>query len=350
MSLIEQYQLAVQQSKIQDDAQQREMVSHFQRIWDELHRPKPFFLFRRTSPAIPGIYLYGPVGGGKTFLMDLFFHALPTSIVARFHFHQFMQTIDQQLRNLQGVKNPIQQIAKKLAKDIQVLCLDEFIVQDITQASVLVELLNALFQRGVILIATSNTAPDDLYLNGMNRERFLPAIDLLHRYCEILSFTGQKDYRLGRFAAPITYVSPLGRTAEQTMLQAFQHYELDAQVSGEICIQRRNISFLRCGQKAIWFDFRVLCQIPRCQLDYLELAEKFSIFFVSDIPVFKPEDTVAVLLFMYLIDVLYDQRRRIVISAEASIESIYPAGPMHGVFERTKSRLAEMQSLDYQFS
>jgi cell division protein ZapE len=347
MHLIAQYDLAVQQKQIQADVQQREVVIHFQQLWDELHRPKHFFLFWKK---LRGIYLYGPVGGGKTFLMDLFYHALPTSMSARFHFHQFMQSIDEQLRQLQGKENPIQHIAKKLASRVKVLCLDEFIVQDITQASVLVELLSGLFQRGVIIIATSNTAPDQLYLNGMNRERFLPAIALLHQYCEVLALSGQKDYRIGHLSSPVTYVTPLGDASEQTLLQVFHEHASCAQERGEICVQRRNIPFLRCGEHAIWFEFQVLCQIPRCQLDYLELAEKFSSFFVSNIPVLKPEDTVAVLLLMYLVDVLYDKRRRLVISAAASVDELYPAGPMHGEFERTKSRLAEMQSVDYLYS
>lgn len=347
MNLIDQYHAAVQRQTMQDDPLQREVLVHFQRLLDALTTPKSAWMFWRKPSLIHGLYLYGPVGGGKTLLMDLFYHALPANTSYRVHFHQFMQSIDMQLRQLQGMKNPIQQIAKRIASHVRVLCLDEFIVQDITQASVLVELLSGLFQRGVILVATANTAPDHLYLNGMNRERFLPAIALIHGHCEIVSLLGQKDYRLGHFLSPVTYVTPLGKSSQQVLLHAFHACEPHVEDHGEICIQKRMIPYVSCGRRAIWFEFNVLCQIPRCQLDYLELADKFTHFFVSNVPAIKADDSTSVLLFIYLVDVLYDKKRHLVLSAEVSVEDLYASGPMLSEFERTKSRLSEMQSVDY---
>lgn len=347
MTLLESYEAAVFAKKIEDDSEQRYVLTQFQRLLDDLQKPKPRFRFWMKPPVIKGIYLYGPVGGGKTWLMDLFYHALPAHLCHRVHFHQFMQTIDAQLRQLQGQKNPIQLIYKRIAARISVLCLDEFIVQDITQASVLVELLSGLLEHGVVLVATSNTPPDELYLHGVNRERFLPAIAFIHEYCEILSLLNQKDYRLGHFLSPVTYVTPLGKVADETLLKVFHAQELTVQSQGEVCIQKRQIPYVYCGQHAIWFEFNILCQIPRCQLDYLELAEKYSHFFVSNVPALTEEDSTAVLLLMYLVDVLYDRRRVLVVSAEVPIDMLYTAGPMLTEFERTKSRLAEMQSVDY---
>jgi cell division protein ZapE len=347
MNLLDAYETAVKAKKIEDDQQQRVVIAQFQRLWDALQIPKPWFMFWRKPPLIKGIYLYGPVGGGKTWVMDLFYHALPADLCHRVHFHQFMQSIDAQLRQLQGQKNPIQHIAKRIAARVRVLCFDEFIVQDITQASVLVELLSGLFQRGVILVATSNTPPDELYLNGMNRARFLPAIALIHAHCEIVPLLNQKDYRMGHFISAVTYITPLGEPAEQLLLKAFHAQEPKVQEQGEICIQKRQIPYVGCGHHAIWFEFNVLCQIPRCQLDYLELSEKFTHFYVSNVPALKEDDTTAVLLLMYLVDVLYDKRRTLVLSAAVPLDMLYPVGPMLTEFERTKSRLAEMQSVDY---
>ncbi|MCX7116256.1 MAG: cell division protein ZapE [Gammaproteobacteria bacterium] len=347
MTLLEQYQAAVLTGDIRHDPRQRNVVVQLQALLEALnYRSQPWCFWRRWS-VVKGLYLYGPVGGGKTFLMDLFYNALPERKKARYHFHFFMQQIDAALRQRQGQREPVERIATELAKRVQVLCLDEFFVQDVTQASVLVLLLQALFKRNITLIVTSNTPPDQLYLNGVNRARFLPAIALIHRYCDCVELVGLQDYRLGCNELPIRYVTPLGFDAETTLSKAFDTLEPQAVVNGRITIQRRDIPYVRRGDTAIWFEFKVICQVPRCQLDYLELADRFNVVFLSNIPMFNADETVPVLLLMYLVDVLYDRGRGLILSAAVDIGQLYQAGPMLAGFERTKSRLTEMKSAHY---
>lgn len=346
-NLLERYQVSVLSGDIRHDPCQRKILSYLQARLDVIHAKSQWWPIWQRWAIIKGLYLYGPVGGGKTFLMDLFYQALPEANKARYHFHYFMQQIDLALRQRQGQRNPVEKIASGIAKGVKILCLDEFFVQDVTQASVLCLLLKALFKRGICLIVTSNVKPDDLYLTGVNRARFLPAIALIHHYCDSVELRSLADYRQGRDQLPMRYLTPLNTQTQAVMETTFHEVEPHATEAGDIAIQRRLIPYVRKGQRAIWFEFNVLCQVPRCQLDYLELAEQFEVFFLSHVPQMMEDETVAILLFMYVVDVLYDQGRLLILSAAVDIDHLYQAGPFLTLFERTKSRLKEMQSGGY---
>lgn len=347
MNLIEQYQSAVNKGLLQSDLEQQQVLYKLQSILDQLSLPVPWWqLWKRK---IRGLYLHGHVGVGKTFLMNLFYRSVPESMRARYHFHHFMEYIHEQLRQVQGMKNPLNKIAADFAKQARVLCLDEFLVNDVGDASILALLLKALFREGVVLITTSNTAPENLYLNGINRARFLPAIALIQKHCEVYELAHHADYRLGKDTIAETYMTPLGKHTEAKFLEQFMKIEPHATVSGTLTIKHRDIPVVRWGKKAAWFEFNHLCQVPRCQLDYLEIAARFDFCFVSQVPRFKADESTAVLLFMYLVDVMYDERRHLILSAEVDLAELYVEGNLLTNFERTRSRLTEMQSRTYGF-
>ncbi|AHE66095.1 putative ATPase [Legionella oakridgensis ATCC 33761 = DSM 21215] len=301
----------------------------------------------RTKKTLQGIYLYGPVGGGKTYLMDLFYQGVGIQQKSRFHFHHFMQQVDAQLRRLQGHKDPLRNIAANLAKSTRLLCLDEFFVHDIADAMILAELLQALFNHGVILVATSNTEPDNLYLNGLQRARFLPAIELIKSHCQVLALMENRDYRLGRALLEETYLYPLNDSTNQTLHRQFEAISSEVISEGKLTIQNRCIPFVKCSEHAVWFVFDVICNLPRSQLDYLEIAERFDTVFVSKIPRLTRDDTVRAILLMHFIDVMYDKGVRVIFSAEVPAEQLYTEGAIRHDFQRTLSRLEEMQSSDY---
>ena len=348
MTIMEGYEALVERGDIEDDPEQRQILPVFNRVSAALKQSP----FKKRWPWSKsnlkrGIYLYGPVGSGKTFLMDLFYQELAEPLKARLHFHHFMQQIDVQLRRLQGHKDPLKYLAREMAKSIQVLCFDEFLVYDVAQAMILAELLQALFAEGIILVTTSNTPPDDLYLNGVQRQRFIPAIELIKSHCEVISLSHQRDYRLDREQSLETYFYPLTSQNETKLAEQFAKLESNPQESGKLLIQNREIPFIKCGEKSVWFDFEVICNLPRSQLDYLELADRFSAIFVSNIPDLTKCSAVLVILFINLVDVFYDRGIRLVLSVEVPLMELYVEGEMASEFKRILSRLEEMQSLDY---
>lgn len=347
MTVSVRYDEAIARGEIENDPLQRQIIAAMDELAQVLSQPRrSLFSWRRTQ-AIKGIYLYGSVGVGKTFLMDLFFEEVKTRKKIRLHFHQFMQQVDAHLRRLQGQKDPLQVIAAHMAKTTRLLCFDEFLVHDVAHAMILAELLKALFAQGIVLVATSNIRPDDLYLNGVQRARFLPAIALIKSHCQVLALNQPRDYRLGRTLQVETFFYPLNDATRQQFSQQFTQMEPDAEEDGDITVQNRDISFIRCGKDAIWFDFKVICNLPRSQLDYLELVERFSTIFVSDMPQLRERDTVYAILFVHFIDVLYDRGVRLILSADAPLTALYLQGEMSEAFKRTLSRLEEMQSQDY---
>lgn len=347
MMLIQQYEVAIARGDINDDARQRQILISMQRLVDDLHKPTHSWFHWRQKVQISGLYLYGPVGVGKTYLMDLFYQNVDERQKARFHFHHFMQQIDAQLRRLQGQKDPLLRIAADLAKKIRILCFDEFLVHDVAYAMILAELLQALFANDVILVATSNSRPDDLYLNGVQRARFLPAIALIKTHCEVLSLNEKQDYRLGRERQLEAYLYPLGPATDKILLEQFAAITQDIRKNETLTVQNRDIPFIQCGERAVWFDFKVICNLPRSQLDYLEIADRFNTVFVSNIPALTSNDTAPVILLVNFVDVMYDRGVQLVISAEVPLERLYLQGEMRQSFERTLSRLQEMQSADY---
>lgn len=346
MNLLAKYNQSVGQNLIDDDPLQRMILSKMQRLTDELQKKSHWFS-RFSNSDIKGFYLYGTVGAGKTFLVDMFFENLKEEKKGRFHFHHFMQQIDAQLRLLQGKKDPLRIIAKDIAKSYRILCFDEFLVQDVAYAMILAELLKALFAEKLVLVISSNTLPDDLYANGVQRQRFLPAIAEIKFHCEILYLNEARDYRVGRQPLLNAYISPENKKNKQIMFEQFIQQSPNPIKNGSISVQNREIHFLMRQDKAIWFNFSTLCNSPRSQLDYLELAERFDTLYLSGVPALTESHTLQALLFIYLIDVLYDRHVKLVIGAEVSVASLYPKGELIEAFKRTYSRLEEMQSKDY---
>ncbi len=347
MTLIEQYEAAIARAEIQDDPAQREVLAHLQRIADELAGSRHRWFKWMPRKEIDGLYLYGPVGVGKTYLIDMFYQNVAEQHKSRFHFHHFMQQVDAQLRRLQGVKNPLKRIAANLAKTTRLLCFDEFLVYDVADAMILSELLQAILEQGVVLVASSNTAPDDLYLDGVQRDRFVPAITLIKQHCQVLALAEKRDYRLGRTPLSQAYLYPLNKATEQALVKQFNNVTKKIVDGVDLIVQKRLISTVKRGERAVWFAFNVICNVPRSQLDYLEIADRFDTVFVSGIPILTNNDTVRTILLIHFIDVMYDRGIRLVISAEAPLEQLYVEGGMLNEFKRTLSRLEEMQSEDY---
>jgi cell division protein ZapE len=351
MTPLDYYLQKCQEGVIFDDPEQKPALNALQCLYDALiienQRRKSFFSFLRKPRLVQGLYLWGGVGIGKTFLMDCFYHTLPIPKL-RMHFYQFMQRIHSGLTQLQGHKDPLQIIAKQLAEKTQVLCFDEFFVTDITDAMILGRLLKALFATGVCLVTTSNMKPDDLYKNGLQREQFIPAIELIKKNTEVIYITTKIDYRLRHLKEAGVFYTPLDDVAKQKMEKSFTIMaEGEAIDSRPLEICGREITVIRRSKTVAWFDFNVICSIPRSQQDYLAIAKEFKTIFISDIPLIASQDRDRICLFISLVDVFYDARVRLVISAAEPVENIYNRGHMVLEYTRTHSRLIEMQSTDY---
>lgn len=347
MNLMAQYDSAIAKGEIQDDTLQREIITHMQDLADGLAKPKASWFRWRNNHEVKGLYLYGPVGAGKTFLVDLFFQYLEEPKKARFHFHHFMQQIDAQLRKLQGQNDPLRVIAKRIAQTTRIVCFDEFLVHDVAFAMILAELLQALIAEKVVIVISSNTPPEELYRNGVQRARFLPVIALIKQHCDVLKLDEPIDYRLGREPLVDAYLYPLTAATQQTMLDQFNLLAKDISDKGEVLVQNREIPFIKCASRSIWFDFDVVCNLPRSQLDYLEIADRFDHVFVSNIPRLTESHTAQTIMFIHFIDVMYDRGIKVILSAAVSVEDLYVKGEMLSTFQRTLSRLIEMQSADY---
>lgn len=346
MNLLEKYHNAAQDGFITADPEQIKILEILQTVTEQILR-KPFYLFPWSKKKAKGIYLFGPVGCGKTFLMDLFYENLPLQNKKRFHFHHFMQQIDKRLRTLQGNKNPLRIIAKEIKANTHVLCLDEFMVNDLSYAIILSELLQLLFAKGVLIFATSNTSPNTLYEQGIHRERFIPAIKAIETHCVIYSVVQAQDYRLTPGVKIESYLYPLREDKRAQFQQQVQHFMQVSTEPGEIQIQNRMIPYLYKAEGMIGFHFQTLCNTPRCQLDYLEIAEKFHTIFISDVPQLGEKQTLQAILFMHFVDVIYDRGIRLFILAEVSLEHLYVQGEKAQDFQRTISRLREMQTQTY---
>ena len=301
-----------------------------------------------NRPDIPrGVYLYGGVGRGKSFLMDCFFGAVPLNRKVRLHFHEFMREVHRELSGLQGTVDPLDVLARRMAKKYRLICFDEFHVADITDAMILYRLLAALFDNGVGLVTTSNFKPDDLYPGGMHRDRVLPAIDLLNARLEVVNVDNGTDYRRRTMEQVKLYHTPLGALADSEMRQAFNKLAERHDEDPALHIESREIHARRRAGGVVWFDFKTLCGGPRSQNDYLEIATQFHTVLLSDVPQMPVRMASEARRFTWLVDVLYDRRVKLIISAQASPENLYTEGPMAHEFPRTASRLHEMQSAEY---
>ncbi|MBU6949976.1 cell division protein ZapE [Hahella sp. HN01] len=300
-----------------------------------------------TTPE-KGLYFWGGVGRGKTYLMDTFYECLPFKRKMRVHFHRFMQRVHQELKQLKGEKNPLEIVADNFSRDARVICFDEFFVTDIGDAMILATLLEALFERGVSLVCTSNIVPDGLYKDGLQRQRFLPAIALLNQHTEVVNVDGGTDYRLRTLQQAELYHYPLDEDAQLSLAQSYERLAVEAGAhQTDILINGRKLNAIRRADDVIWFDFKELCDGPRSQNDYIELAREFHAVLVSNVPVLEANKEDQARRFINLVDEFYDRRVKVIISAAAAINEIYQGERLKFEFERTESRLLEMQSQEY---
>lgn len=299
-------------------------------------------------PDIPrGVYMYGGVGRGKSFLMDCFFHAVPLRRKVRLHFHEFMREVHRELQDLQGTVNPLDELGKRMAKRYKLICFDEFHVADITDALILHRLLDALFDNGVGFVTTSNFKPDDLYPDGMHRHRILPAIELLKANLEVICVDNGTDYRRRTLEQSKIYHMPLGPGADADMTETFNRLAESQDEDPVLQIESRRIVARRKAGGVVWFDFKTLCGGPRSQNDYLEIATQFHTVLLSDVPHMPPRMASEARRFTWLIDVLYDRRIKLILSAAVPPEGLYTEGLLVHEFPRTVSRLNEMQSMEF---
>jgi cell division protein ZapE len=303
-------------------------------------------LFHR--PEVPrGVYMYGGVGRGKSFLMDCFFNAVPIQRKTRLHFHEFMREVHRELAELQGIVNPLDELGKRISKRYKLICFDEFHVADITDAMILHRLLAALFDNGVGFVTTSNFKPDDLYPDGLHRDRILPAIALLNQKLEVLSVDNGTDYRRRTLEQLRLYLTPNGPEADAEMTQAFDKLAESADEDPVLRIEAREIRARRKAGGVVWFDFRTLCGGPRSQNDYLEIATQFHTVLLSDVPQMTVSRASEARRFTWLVDVFYDRRVKLIMSAAVEPEALYTEGPLAHEFPRTVSRLTEMHSAEF---
>ncbi len=355
MTPIQRYQQDIDSGLIQPDTAQREAVEHLDVIYSKLLYPakqkKGFLqtLFAKDKPIQPvtGLYMWGGVGRGKTYLMDLFFDSLPFTEKKRIHFHRFMQGIQDELKGMRDLQNPLDIIAEKAAKNIRILCLDEFQVHDIADAMILAGLLQALFDRGVSLITTSNTQPDLLYKDGLQRDRFLPAIELLKTYTQVLNVDGGSDYRLRALNQAQTWLCPPDKHSNEKLRQYFEQLSTTTHTEEELIILQRLIPVILRSEGIAWFEFDALCDGPRGQADYIELSRIFHTVQISNIPVMSWEQDDKARRFIELIDEFYDRHVNLIASAQAQPTELYKGERLAAMFERTSSRLLEMQSEEY---
>ena len=298
-----------------------------------------------VRPPIPrGVYMHGGVGRGKSFLMDCFFQAVPLQRKTRLHFHEFMREVHRELQELKGTANPLDELGKRIARRFRLICFDEFHVADVTDAMILHRLLQALFDHRVSIVTTSNFHPDALYPNGLHRDRILPAIELLKAHLEVVNVDAGVDYRQRTLEQLELYHWPLDASADEAMRAAFERLAEAHDEDPELHIEQRSLRALRRAGGVVWFDFRTLCGGPRSQNDYLEIASRFHTVLLSGVPAMPPKLASEARRFTWLIDVLYDRRVKLVMSAEVPAEQLYVEGPLSHEFPRTVSRLVEMRT------
>ena len=351
-SVREAYQAELKARGYQSDPAQLRAIDALQRCADDwaAYKDKRSNSFKKlfNKPDIPkGVYMYGGVGRGKSFLMDCFYNAVPIRRKTRLHFHEFMREVHRELAGLKGTVNPLDELGKRMARKFKLICFDEFHVADITDAMILHRLLAALFDNGVGFVTTSNFKPDDLYPGGLHRERILPAIELLNQRMEVVNVDNGTDYRRRTLEQVELYHTPLGPEADAAMNEAFTRLASGGDEDPVLHIEAREIKARRRAGGVVWFDFKQLCGGPRSQNDYLEIASQFHTLLLSDVPHMPVRMASEARRFTWLVDVLYDRRVKFILSAEVAPELLYTEGPLAHEFPRTVSRLNEMQSAEY---
>lgn len=362
MGIIYEHYQAAQGKLFVPDPAQVKVIAQFQFLYDQLKNKvfdkdknwlsRPAQHQRANFNSGGGLYLWGDVGRGKTFLMDLFFGSLDTDKKIRLHFRHFMQDIHEELAHLGnkkgGHKDPLAIIARHYANRAKIICLDEFIVEDVSDAMVLYQLMEALFADDVVMIFTSNLAPEELYKEGMHRDRFLPAIELIQNATTVCHLEGDTDHRFRKLTKAEAYFSPVNGNSEIAMEQRFEGLAPGEGVADKILnINHRQIPSLRCAEGIAWFNFYQLCLGPRSSADYIELARRFRTILISGVPVMDEYSEDLAHRFMVLVDEFYDRRVKVVLSAQDKITRLYNGRKFTFEFRRTVSRLMEMQSKEY---
>jgi cell division protein ZapE len=355
--IIKAYETVLLAKQYESDPAQRRAIAALSDLATALEAARPakvnsmLFWRPKKRPVVRGLYLWGGVGRGKTFLMDLFFDALAEPKKKRVHFYRFMRQVHASLGRLQGQANPLDGVASEIAREARVLCFDEFFVSDITDAMILSGILEGLFQRGVILVTTSNVPPSGLYKDGLQRSKFLPAIAALEANTVVLNVDGGLDYRMRSLIQAPLYYEGLTDASHQALLAMFSRLTLDYgsenPIQAAVEISGREIPARGLSGDVIWFDFGAICDGPRSQNDYIEVAEQFSSVLISDVPCFDVSDEDQARRFISLVDEFYDRKVKLILSAGASIQSLYQGQRLQFEFERTQSRLLEMQSDAY---
>jgi cell division protein ZapE len=352
MNVIEYYEHELVTRGYASDAAQRAAVDRLQQCYEEwvAYKARRSNALRKliVHPPLPrGVYMWGGVGRGKSFLMDSFYAIVPVQRKTRIHFHEFMREVHRMLEELKGQADPLDELARRIAKRYRLICFDEFHVSDIADAMILYRLLDRLFTNGVQFVMTSNYDPDTLYPDGLHRDRILPAIELLKSRLDVLNVDAGIDYRQRTLAQVSVYHTPLGAQADRALRAAYAQLAAVPDESPLLHIEKRELKALRRADGVVWFDFATLCGGPRSQNDYLELATRFHTVILSDVPQMSPRMASEARRFTWLVDVFYDHKVKLLMSAAVRAEELYVEGPMANEFSRTVSRLVEMQSKEY---
>ena len=355
MNIREAYEESLHRDGHVEDSAQLDVITRFEDLQARLLAQRPRkgglrTMFFRSEPReiVRGLYIWGGVGRGKTFLMDLFFEYLPIEQKRRIHFHRMMHDVHERMKTLSFVEDPLDKVAASIAQDTRVLCFDEFFVSDIGDAMILGRLLEGLFSRGVTLVTTSNVRPDDLYKEGLQRQRFLPAIELLNRHTNVINMDGGTDYRLRILQKAGTYLTPDDEKAAEKLNYFFDE-TASTQVATDIDldINGRDIRARRCAKGVAWFRFTDICDGPRSQADYIEIARWYPSVIISGVPQFDALRDDQARRFVSLVDEFYDRRVKLILSADVGVPDLYTGSRLSFEFGRTLSRLIEMQSMDY---
>lgn len=356
MTPLQKYQQDLQRPDFHFDAAQQQAVVHLQRLYDDFmnHQPVKLGFWQRLTGKTPqqmplmGLYFWGGVGRGKTYLVDTFYDCLPTTRKMRVHFHRFMHKVHDQLKELAGEQNPLEKVADQFKAETDIICFDEFFVSDITDAMILGTLMQALFARGITLVATSNIEPDGLYRNGLQRARFLPAIALIKQFTQVVNVDSGIDYRLRTLTQAEIYHSPLDAQAAANLENYFMALSIEPrQQDGAIQIAHRDVQYRREAEGIIWLTFNELCEKPRSQYDYMELSKIYHTLLLSEVKQMGQGNDDAARRFIALVDEFYERKVKLIISAAVPMEQLYTTGILSFEFRRCLSRLQEMQSHDY---
>ncbi len=360
-SPIEKYRLDLKEEGFQYDAAQENAVKCLQRLYEDLqNKPIPVTGFKKVlnrwkkiynkpePQHIKGIYFWGGVGRGKTYLVDTFYDCLPFKNKMRVHFHRFMHRVHEELKSLSGQSDPLKIIAQRFSEETCIICFDEFFVSDITDAMILGSLFEELFARNVILVATSNIIPDELYRNGLQRARFIPAIELINNHCEVVNVDSGVDYRLRTLEQAEIYHFPLDSAATENLNKYFTQLSCEPGSKNKVIeINNRELQTIEESDGVVYFDFSVLCESARSQGDYMEISKIYHTVLMANVTQMNADHDDTTRRFIALVDEFYERNVKLIISAEVALEELYSGGRLSFEFKRCLSRLQEMQSHDY---